>query len=265
MGKQTEYNVANLTAGNTYFFALSAYDIYGNQSGLSEEISYTVPPQDPGDNHAPVAQDGSLTTMENTAKSGILNATDPDGNTLVYNIVSTPGLGQVSLDQDTGSFTYSPNGNANGTDSFSFKVTDGNLDSNVAKVTITIVSSNHPPVTADDVMSTNEDSAVTINVLANDSDLDGDAITLTSVGQASSGTVTRSGNNVVYMPHANFNGADTFSYAVTDAKGAIATGKVVITVKPVNDAPIAGAGNLTTVQTSLPLASSKPPTSTATH
>ena len=113
--------------------------------------------------------------------------------------------------------------NYNGADSFSYTVTDdeGNV-SNVATVNLTIDNTQEPPVAVDDAATTAEDTAVTINVLANDSDPDGALVpgTVTIAGQPANGSVVvNADGTVTYTPDANYNGADSFSYTVTDDEG----------------------------------------------
>ncbi|MGH8272991.1 MAG: Ig-like domain-containing protein [Gammaproteobacteria bacterium] len=97
-------------------------------------------------NAPPVASDGTLTTNENTAASGPLKASDPDGDPLTFNIVDKPMHGTVALDaQDTGSYTYTPNDAYIGSDSFTFKANDGQADSNVATISITVKAAPPPP------------------------------------------------------------------------------------------------------------------------
>jgi VCBS repeat-containing protein len=101
-------------------------------------------------------------------------------------------------------------------------------------------------VANDDNATTNEDSAVTIDVLANDSDVDGDALTVDSVTQGSNGTVTNNGADVTYTPAANFNGTDNFSYTISDGNGGMDTANVSMTINPVNDPPTAVDDSYTT-------------------
>src|SRR5262249_20654228 len=135
-------------------------------------------------NHAPIANNGTLTTAEDTVASSTLSASDSDGNPLTYSLVSNGSKGTVALSNPTtGAYTYTPNANTTGTDSFTFRVTDGQVNSNVATVTVTITPVNDAPVAAADTAATNEDTPVTITVLANDSEVDGDSLSITSVTQ----------------------------------------------------------------------------------
>ncbi|MBF0261422.1 MAG: cadherin-like domain-containing protein [Magnetococcales bacterium] len=96
-------------------------------------------------NAPPTASNGALSTNEEVAYSGTLTASDPDNNGLTYSMVTQPGKGTVSItNTTTGAFTYTPNSNANGGDSFTFKVHDGKLDSNTATMSVTINAINDP-------------------------------------------------------------------------------------------------------------------------
>src|SRR5439155_319271 len=127
-----------------------------------------------------------------------------------------PAHGSVALNAN-GSFTYTPAAGYTGADSFTYKANDGQLDSNVATVTITVSPVNDAPVARDDSATTDEDTAVVINVLANDSDVDGDSLTAAVVSGPSHGTLTPSANGTcTYTPAANFNGSDSFTYKAND-------------------------------------------------
>ncbi|MGH8126999.1 MAG: Ig-like domain-containing protein [Gammaproteobacteria bacterium] len=96
-------------------------------------------------NHPPVASNGTLTTTENTAASGTLQATDADGNPLTFSIFAKPGHGSVTLnDASKGTYTYTPNQGYAGSDSFTFKANDGQADSNTATISITVKAAPPP-------------------------------------------------------------------------------------------------------------------------
>jgi VCBS repeat-containing protein len=192
-------------------------------------------------NDTPVAADDSATTDEDTGATiaVLANDSDVDGDALTPILVSGPAYGSVVLNAD-GSFTYTPNANFNGSDSFTYKVSDGTLESGVATVTITVNPVNDAPVAANDNATTDEDNAVIIAVLANDSDVDGNGLSVASVTQGAHGSVAINADGTVkYTPNANFNGADSFTYTISDGNGGTATATVVVTVNAVNDAPVA--------------------------
>ena len=122
-------------------------------------------------NHAPVALDSSTTTVEDTAVTGQMTATDADGDALTFSIVTNGGLGSaVVTNPATGAFTYTPAPNAFGTDTFTFTASDGNTISGVAEVTVTIAPVNDAPVASDSFVSTPEGTPMTGTLVASDID-----------------------------------------------------------------------------------------------
>jgi VCBS repeat-containing protein len=188
-------------------------------------------------NDAPVAVNDSYSTNEDTtltvAAPGVLgNDTDVDGNALTAVLVSGPTKGMLTLNSN-GSFSYTPNANFNGTDSFTYKANDGIVDSNVATVIITVNSVNDGPDAVDDTATTTQGVSIDIPVLGNDTDVDGDTLTVTSVTQGAGGTVTINLNGTVrYTPNGNFTGTDSFTYTITDGKGGTDTARVTVTITP---------------------------------
>jgi hypothetical protein len=116
-------------------------------------------------------------------------------------------------------FTYTPAPNYYGNDSFTYKVNNGQLDSNIATVSITITPVNDPPVAADDTATTPENTSVTVAVLANDSDVEGDVLT-PSLGQGPSygAVVLNSDKTFTYTPPTDSYGTDSFTYKVNDGQ-----------------------------------------------
>ncbi len=217
-------------------------------------------------NDAPVANADSATTNEDNAVSGnvLTNDTDIDntdgipGNedTATAVLDSGPTNGSLLFNAD-GSFTYTPNANYFGTDTFTYHAVDSDgAPSNIATVTITVNEVNDAPVAVDDVATTNEDTSVTGDVLANDTDNDntdgvlGNEETHTAVlnaGPINGSLNLNSNGSFTYTPNPDFFGTDSFTYHAVDSRGLagnIAT--VTITVTEVNDAPIANADSATT-------------------
>src|SRR5207247_1261830 len=197
-------------------------------------------------NDAPVAANDSYSTNEDTpltiAAPGVLgNDTDVDSATLTAVVVSGPANGTLTLNSD-GSFTYTPAANFNGSDTFTYKVNDGSLDSNIATVVLTINAVNDAPVATTDTYGTNEDGALAIaapGVLANDTDVDSTALTAVLVAGPSHGTLNLNANgSFTYTPASNFNGTDTFTYTASDGSLSSSAATVSILVNSVNDAPI---------------------------
>lgn len=199
-------------------------------------------------NHAPVAANDAFGVNEdgtiNVPAPGVLAGdTDSDGNPLTAVLETGPSQGSLTLNSD-GSFSYAPAANFHGTDSFTYKASDGLLTSNIATVTITVSSVNDgPPVSLADSYSTNEDTALNVaapGVLANDTDVDGDVLTAELVTEPAHGGLTMSANgSFSYIPASNYNGPDSFAYRANDGTVSGNTVTVSITVNPVNDAPAA--------------------------
>ena len=215
-----------------------------------------------------MAVNDTATTLEDTAATiAVLdNDTDLDGDTLVVSSVTVPAHGTAAVNPD-GTIAYAPAANYNGADSFSYTVGDGNGGSATATVTVTVTAANDGPVAVNDAATTAEDTAATIAVLTNDSDLDGDALVVSSVTVPAHGTAAvNPDGTIAYAPAANFNGADSFSYTIGDGNGGTATATVNVTVTAANDGPVAVNDTATTVEdtaaTIAVLATT--PTSTAT-
>jgi VCBS repeat-containing protein len=193
-----------------------------------------------------VASDGSGTTAEDTPFGGQLAATDVDNDPLTFSVVAGPAHGTVVVNAG-GTFTYTPAANYNGPDSFTFKANDGTVDSNVATFALTVSSVNDAPEAADDSATTDEDAAVTIPVLANDTDVDGDALRPVIVTGPSHGTLTVNTDGTVrYTPNANYNGTDSFTYKANDGSADSNVATVTLAVRSVNDAPAAANDSYST-------------------
>ncbi|HHY54526.1 MAG TPA: tandem-95 repeat protein, partial [Chloroflexi bacterium] len=190
-------------------------------------------------NRAPTATDDRFTVTEDSGASDLAvltNDSDPDSDPLVIAAVTTPANGTTTIAGDR--VRYTPNADFHGADTFTYTVSDGGLSA-TARVTVTVTPVNDAPTAVNDSFSVDEDSLDNaLAVLANDSDLDGDSLTVTAVTQPANGVVTLVGGVVRYTPNPNFNGADSFTYTVSD-NALTATATVAITVRPVNDAPTA--------------------------
>ena len=204
----------------------------GEVDSAPATVSINVAP-----NLLPVADSHSVTATEDTPVTISLTGSDPDEDPLAYSTVTGPSHG--SLNGTAPNLTYTPNANFYGSDSFTFKVNDGIADSALATVSITVSPVNDPPVANDDTTVTREDTpVVTIDVPANDTDIDNDTLTVTAVSQGTNGSVTINPDSTLsYSPHANFYGSDTFTYTISDNKGLTDAANVNVTVNMVNDAP----------------------------
>ncbi|NNM15472.1 MAG: tandem-95 repeat protein, partial [Bacteroidia bacterium] len=202
-------------------------------------------------NEPPVAVDDTVSTNEDTSLviSMLLNDSDPDNNldTSATVILLSPSNGAATVDTVAGVINYTPNLNFNGQDTLSYIICDDFGLCDTAIVFITVDPVNDLPIAIDDADTTPEDTPITIDVQANDSDLDGDALTTTILSGPSNGTaVVVNGDSITYTPNANFNGNDTLTYVISDGNGGTDTAIVVITVDPINDAPVAVDDTATT-------------------
>ncbi len=174
----------------------------------------------------------SLTLMASNLPPGATFADNGDGTgTLTY----TPGFDTVQHPDEQIIFSNISltciDGSATDTDTFN----------------LTVYDVNRLPDAVNDSATTNEDAPVTVAVLANDSDPDGDTLTVISFSPVANGTVScTTAGMCTYTPSANFSGTDTFSYTVSDSRGGTDTATVTITVNPINDPPQADNISVTT-------------------
>jgi VCBS repeat-containing protein len=198
-------------------------------------------------NDAPLTiADAYPTTEDNPlviAGPGVLtNDIDPDGDPLTAVLVSGPANGTLTLNPD-GSFTYTPNPNFTGADSFTYQASDGVSLGAPATVTITVGAVNDTPVANPDAYSVTEDRELRTpgpGVLANDIDPDGDTLTAVLASGPANGTlVLNPDGSFTYTPNPNFNGTDAFTYQASDGVSLSAPVTVALTVGAANDVPIA--------------------------
>ncbi|HCG6608117.1 TPA: tandem-95 repeat protein, partial [Vibrio parahaemolyticus] len=188
-------------------------------------------------NDAPNAENDVITTEEDTAVTidVLVNDSDVEGDVLSIQSASVPSE-QGSVDIVDGKLVFTPAENFNGEATITYIVTDGDL-TDEAKVTVTVTPVNDSPVAVDDTTSIQEDTAVTIDVLTNDTDVDGDKLSIESASvPKEQGTVEVVDGKLVFTPVENFNGDAEITYIVTDGQ-LTDEAKVTVTVNPVNDAP----------------------------
>jgi VCBS repeat-containing protein len=234
-------------ATNFYGTVVMSYTISDGAYSVTTNVTVTVISVNDA---PPAANTDNYTTVEDTlltiAAPGILaNDTDVDADPFTAVLVSNVSHGNLTLNAN-GSFTYTPTANFFGTDSFTYRATDGMATGNVATVTFTVTPVNDAPLPINDVTNTFEDVSVTIRVLANDSDAEGTPLSITSTS-TTNGTALVSGTNIVFTPSTNFNGMVVFSYTVSDGTNS-ATANVSVTVIPVNDVPVASDDAVSTLE-----------------
>lgn len=193
-------------------------------------------------NDAPSAQDQSVALTEDDTASVTLAGSDPEGAALTFTVVGGPSHG--SLSGTAPHLAYTPAPDFHGTDSFTFKVGDGGLESGVATVTLAVAAVNDAPSAAPVSATTDEDTPVALTLAG--SDPDGDALAFSLTEGPQHGSLSGTAPHLVYTPDLNFNGTDTLRYQVNDGTVDSAVAAVTLAVTPVNDAPLALPAQLVT-------------------
>jgi Ca2+-binding RTX toxin-like protein len=183
-------------------------------------------------NEAPtITSSGSVSTVEDTAISFTVVGADVDAGTTLTYTAGAASKGSITGGTN-GAFVYTPNANANGADSFVVTVSDGEL-STTQTVNVAISAVNDAPVAvADAGASVVLGNATSINVLANDTDVDGDALTLTGTPTVNVGTVSIVGGALNYVAPANYVGPATISYSITDGTAVVNATQTVNVTQP---------------------------------
>jgi VCBS repeat-containing protein len=172
-----------------------------------------------------------------TTQGLLVNDSDAEGDSLTAVIATNPSNGSVVLNSD-GKFTYTPNANFHGTDAFSYKAHDGISFSDVATVTVNVTAVDDAPTANAQTIAPTEDTTYSDTLTA--SDIDGSALTYTVVSQGTKGVVTISNaatGAFTYVPDANANGSDSFTYKANDGSLDSAPAIVTVNITAVNDAP----------------------------
>lgn len=251
------YTPANNFEGvDTVTYEVQTHDVSGNSPSADLPTTTGIatvevfPPNDP-----PTAVDDHFSINEDTVASFdvIANDTDPENDALTLINVSfatelDPGdvettLGSVSISDNQVAFT--PANNLNGEVVLNYEIQDIRRQTSNAKIIVTLLSVNDPPQTQPDQASTLEDSAVSVNVLANDSDPEGDTLRIVNV-DTNDGNASIQDESIDFTPNINFNGTASITYTVADTSNDTSTEVLSITVIPVNDAPIANDDTATT-------------------
>jgi VCBS repeat-containing protein len=202
----------------------------GRDGTASATVTVTVAPE----NDPPVAQPDSTITSEDMAVRihVLANDQDPDGDTLTVLSVTAPAHGSAVINPD-GTISYTPAKDFNGTDSFGYTIGDGQGEIANTTVTVVITPVNDTPVAADDAASTYSGLPITVFVLANDRDVDGDRLTVTSITAPAHGTARLSSDGTIhYTSNRGFTGADGFHYTISDGHGGTSEAGVVVMVNP---------------------------------
>ena len=225
---------------------------YTARDGFNTSAATTVTITVANVNDAPTGASDSYsvpvnTTLNINSDTGVLaNDQDVDGDARTAAVVTTTAHGTLTLSPG-GGFNYVPTNGFHGTDSFTYRVSDGTLVS--TNVTVTILVNTAPNV-GNDTYTVNEDSVLTVgssnHALKNDADIDGDALAATIVTSVAHGQLQfQQDGTFTYTPVAHFNGTDTFTYRLSDGLTQSAVATVTINIAAINDAPVAANDTFT--------------------
>nr|CRH05300.1 protein of unknown function [Candidatus Magnetococcus massalia] len=237
---QLQYTPAENFSGEDSF----SYAVQDGSGNVSTMATVTVSVDEV--NSAPEAADDLLSTPEDVAITSNLLDNDSDpldtmyGEELSLRVIDVvqPAHGVVVFDE-SGNFTYTPELDFNGEESFQYTIADKGGLTSTATVTVIVNAVADDPRAIDDTATVREDSSVIIDVLDNDSDPENpDSLFLAELGEASHGqTYVDADGMVEYIPDANYNGSDSFTYSVMDGYGGISSATVYVTVEAEQDAP----------------------------
>lgn len=184
-------------------------------------------------NHDPRANNDAITTAENTPVTinVLANDSDSDGDPIhIDSITDSPGNGTAAI--VSGQIKYTPDPGFSGTDTFRYRIRDDhdNSDRGTVTVTVTEADNGNPPSANNDTASTEENTAVSIDVKGNDTDPDGDTLSITIVSDPAHGTTSIASGEIQYTPDTDYTGTDSFSYTISDGNGNTDSANVSVTV-----------------------------------
>ena len=220
-------------------------------AGTTAAVAFALSGDDDNDpaNVAPVSANGNATIAEDGTLNGTLPAaTDANNDTVTYSLASPASNGTVTVDAN-GGYVYTPGANFNGTDSFTFTVSDGKGGENTYTLFINVTSVNDAPVASAVTVAATEE-VVLSGQLPAASDVDGDAVTyaLGATTPSKGSVVVNANGSYIYTPNANQTGTDTFSYTVSDGNGGSNSYLVTVQIANVNDVPVGANGSATTAE-----------------
>jgi VCBS repeat-containing protein len=216
---------------NADFNGVDSYSYTVTSGGVTETATVTVTVNAVAD----IANDTATTNEDTAVTTNVLTNDNFEGSPVVTAV--TQGTHGTVVNNNNGTVTYTPTADFNGTDSYSYTVTSGG----VTETTTVGVTVNPVVDIVADTLTTNEDTAITANVITGTNGASADNFedggrTLTSVTQGTNGSVTfLADGTVTYTPDADYNGTDSFSYTVTSGGGLTETATVTVTISPVAD------------------------------
>jgi subtilisin family serine protease/alpha-tubulin suppressor-like RCC1 family protein/uncharacterized membrane protein len=194
-------------------------------------------------NDAPIASDMKVTAQEGKRVTFQLVAADVDGDLMTYELITAPKHGKIEAGKNK-SWAYTPLENYNGSDSLTFRVSDGKVRGNLAQVTFEVTPRNEAPVVASSTFALMEDGELKVKLIA--SDPEGDKLTFKITASTKNGSLTGNGPSYTYKPKTNYNGTDRFTIVANDGQSNSQPAVITLEVSSQNDAPklTSGIGTL---------------------
>jgi hypothetical protein len=244
VGLVTACEFADVSPGQTYYFAVTAYNERGFESEPSAELRYeggaSSPPDD--SNSPPVARAATVAATEDSPAEIDLTGTDPDGDPLTYSISRLPVHG--TLVGNPPSFFYVPDPNFNGTDTFEFTVDDGRLGSTPARISLVVAPVNDAPVAIGRSLSLL--GLTQLAVLLTASDPDGDELSYRVTQVPEYGILIGAPPNLVYIPALGAAGTDSFRFTASDGELTSAAATIALDIATAGDrGPVATDSSVT--------------------
>jgi predicted chitinase len=223
---------ADFHGADSLRFTLSDGHLVSNEATLSLQVASVNDAPRAADLAATLAEDGSITLKPLEA------AFDADGDALSAQVVAGPAHGQLIVNAD-GSLSYRPNADYHGSDSFSYRVSDGSAASGVATVALSVAAVNDAPVAREGSVTVREDGSVVIDLRLLGTDVDSPALQALVLAAPAHGTLTTNPDGTcTYTPAPDFNGTDVLRFVLTDGELQSNEASFTFTVTPVNDAPV---------------------------
>ncbi len=240
VNKQERFTLEGLVPG-VHRFRVVAEDKFGRT--YSDTVHITVKGE--GDtNSDPIAEDISLTVMEDASGKGAFRGSDSDGDPLTYLLVSLPRHGTLS--GSSAGFVYTPDPDFNGIDTFLYKLNDGKIDSNLATVTIDVTPVNDAPVARDISLQIPDGNVTPITLQAED--IDSDTLVYAIEENPAHGTLLQEGEKIIYTPESGYSGMDSFRYRVHDGSVDSNIATVTIEIHAANRLPVAYGQSVSTIE-----------------
>ncbi|HEY4248180.1 MAG TPA: LamG-like jellyroll fold domain-containing protein [Lacunisphaera sp.] len=224
----------DVASGNFTLTARATDNRDATSISLPVTVSVNVPPS---------ANSQEVTTSEDGSTAITLSGSDVEtaAGSLTYSVIAQPAHG--SLSGTVPNLVYTPAANYSGSDAFTFKVNDGAFDSSPAMISITVQAVNHAPVaTGPFSLTTAEDTAA--NIILTAADAEGSPLAYSIVTPPQHGAISGAAPNLTYIPSANYNGSDSFTFKANDGSMDSAPATVNIMITPVNDIPVADSATI---------------------